>query len=86
MTAQRKQADSGAHWKRVAGLRLRLSRDADVDRQETRGQLWYIVRDRLGDRFYRIDPSVYLFLALLDGERPPLAGGLLVVYVPAVFH
>ena len=68
-TAARKQGDSGAHWKRVAGLRLRLSRDAEVDRQETRGQLWYIVRDRLGDRFYRIDPSVYLFLALLDGER-----------------
>ena len=69
MRAQRSQGDSGAHWRRVADLKLRLSPDAEVDRQETRGQLWYVIRDKLGDRFYRVDPSVYLFLAMLTGER-----------------
>lgn len=70
MTSQdRAKGDAGQYWQRVADLRLRLSPDAEIVRQEIREQLWYIVRDRLGDRFYRISPSVYLFLAVLDGTR-----------------
>ena len=60
---------AGLHWTRVAHRRMRLSDEAEIIRQEHRGVLWYVVRDRLGDRYYRFDPNAYLFLSLLDGQR-----------------
>ncbi|WP_038079717.1 biotin/lipoyl-binding protein [Thioclava pacifica] len=67
--APRAPGNSGAHWAKVAGRRIRLADAAQIVRQEHRGVLWYVVHDRIGDRFYRFSPAVYVFLSLLDGKR-----------------
>ena len=70
MTANhRPPGNAGVHWSRLAGRRLRLSDEAEIVRQEIRGLLWYVVRDRLGDRYYRFGPNVYMLFNLLDGKR-----------------
>ncbi|MES2970456.1 MAG: efflux RND transporter periplasmic adaptor subunit [Pseudomonadota bacterium] len=70
MTAKaRPPGNAGAHWARVAGRKLRLADSATVIRQEHRGVLWYVVHDRMSDRFYRFTPAVHVFLTLLDGKR-----------------
>ncbi|MCL7466539.1 biotin/lipoyl-binding protein [Phaeovulum sp. NW3] len=69
MTEARPPGNSGPHWARIAGRRIRLADGAQIVRQEHRGVLWYVVHDRIGDRFYRFSPAVYVFLSLLDGRR-----------------
>lgn len=60
---------AGLHWSRVADRKLRLSDEIQIVRQMHRGVLWYVVRDALGDRYYRFNPASYIFLSLLDGTR-----------------
>ena len=67
--SQLPEGSAGVYWQRVSGRRLKLSDEAEVYRQEHRGQLWYVVRDRIGDRYYRFGPNVYATLRLLDGTR-----------------
>ena len=65
----RKPGNAGAHWSKVANRRWWLSEAAEIVRQHHRGLLWYVVRDRLGDRYYRFSPNVYMFISLLDGSN-----------------
>ena len=56
-------------WYRVAPLRPRLRPHARIVRQEYRGRPWYVLEDRVSERFYRFSPSVYLLVGLMDGTR-----------------
>ena len=56
-------------WYRVAGLRPRLRAAVQVHRQHFRGQLWHVVRDPVSNDFFRLHPSAYRFVGLLDGRR-----------------
>ena len=56
-------------WYRVAELRPRLRANANVHRLQFRGQTWYVLEDRMGERFHRFSPAAYLVIGLMDGRR-----------------
>jgi putative peptide zinc metalloprotease protein len=56
-------------WYRVAALRPRLRRHAQIHRHHYRGQLWYILQDHASQRAHRFSPAAYCLIGLMDGER-----------------
>ena len=56
-------------WYRIAGLRPRLSAHAEIHRQQFRGCTWYVLEDRVGERFHRFAPAAYQVIGLMDGRR-----------------
>jgi putative peptide zinc metalloprotease protein len=56
-------------WYRVAKLRPRLRSHARIHRHHYRGQLWYVLEDRLSRRMHRFNPVAYYVIGLLDGRR-----------------
>jgi putative peptide zinc metalloprotease protein len=56
-------------WYRVAGLRPRLRSHARIHRHHYRGQLWYVLEDRVSRRMHRFNPVAYYVIGLLDGRR-----------------
>ena len=58
-----------SNWHRVASLRARLQPHADVTRHRDRGRPWYSVRNTASAEVFRLSPTVYSFLGLLDGTR-----------------
>lgn len=56
-------------WYRVAALRPRLRRHAEIHRQSFRGEIWYVLQDHQTGRFHRLSPSANLILCLMDGRR-----------------
>src|SRR5262245_29623976 len=56
-------------WHRVSALQPRLRMHARIRRQPYRGQIWYVLEDRVNERFYRFPPSAYLAIGLMDGAR-----------------
>jgi putative peptide zinc metalloprotease protein len=56
-------------WHRVEHSKPRLREDVAIERQVTRGSVWYVVRDRLSVRAHRFTPAVYFVLARMDGVR-----------------
>jgi putative peptide zinc metalloprotease protein len=56
-------------WYRVATLRPRLQRHAQLHRHHYRGQLWYILQDHASQRVHRFSPAAYGVIGLLDGQR-----------------
>ena len=56
-------------WYRVVDLRPRLRAAVQIHRQRYRGQTWYVVQDPANNQFYRLSPSAYHFVGLLDGRR-----------------
>jgi putative peptide zinc metalloprotease protein len=56
-------------WYRVAALRPRLRRHAQMHRHHYRGQLWYILQDHAAQRVYRFSPAAYGVIGLMDGQR-----------------
>lgn len=57
------------HWYRVAGLRPRLRGHVRIHRHVYRGQVWYVVEDRVAGKYYRFNPASYRVICLLDGRR-----------------
>ena len=55
------------YWYRVAGLTPRLREQLRVHAQRYRGQLWYVVEDRVNNKYHRFDAQAYRILKLLDG-------------------
>lgn len=53
-------------WHRVEGRLVRLRPGVDISAQRFRGQRWYVVRDALGNRFFRIRPPAYRFICELE--------------------
>jgi len=56
-------------WYRVASLRPRLRRHAEIHRHEYRGVPTFILQDHSSGRSHRFTPSAHHFLALMDGKR-----------------
>jgi putative peptide zinc metalloprotease protein len=56
-------------WYRVAQLRPRLKGHARIHRHHYRGELWYVLEDRVSRRMHRFNPAAYYIVGLLDGRR-----------------
>jgi putative peptide zinc metalloprotease protein len=56
-------------WYRVAKLKPRLRRHAQIHRQQYRGETWYVLQDHSSERFHRFSPAAYLILGLMDGSH-----------------
>lgn len=56
-------------WHRVAGLRVALRPAIRAYRQHFRGEDWYVLCDPLNNRFFRVRPEAYAFVARLTPER-----------------
>lgn len=56
-------------WYRVAQLRPRLRGHARIHRHHYRGELWYVLEDRVSRRMHRFNPAAYYIVGLLDGRR-----------------
>jgi putative peptide zinc metalloprotease protein len=56
-------------WYRVAQLRPRLRSHARIHRHHYRGQLWYVLEDRVSRKMHRFNPVAYYVIGLLDGRR-----------------
>ncbi len=56
-------------WYRVANLRPRLRRHAEIHRQSFRGEVWYVLQDHQTGRFHRLSPAANLILCMMDGRR-----------------
>jgi putative peptide zinc metalloprotease protein len=60
---------ANAMWYRVAGLRPSLGGHARIQRQNFRGQIWYVLQNRISGRSYRFSASGHHFVGLMDGIR-----------------
>jgi len=56
-------------WHRVANARLSLLPSVVVNKQCFRGQPWYVLRDTYTQRFFRVTPQAYAFVARLHPSR-----------------
>ena len=56
-------------WYRVADLRPRLRAHARMHRHHYRGELWYVLEDRISRRVHRFNPVAHYIVGLLDGRR-----------------
>lgn len=56
-------------WHLVAAQRPALRPDVPVHRQAFRGELWHVLGDPYQNRWYRVRPAAWRFLARLDGLR-----------------
>ena len=54
------------HWHRVAPRRVRMRPCVDLFAQTFRGRRWYVVRDSLSGKFFRIRPVAYEFICELE--------------------
>ena len=57
-----------SHWYRVANVMPRLRSQLHVHAHRYRGQLWYVVEDRLNGRYHRFDKQAWRIIRLLDGR------------------
>ena len=61
--------DDDALWQQWSGRRLRLSDTVGVHEHRYRGRRWYLLRESLSGKQYRLTSAIYRFIALLDGRR-----------------
>lgn len=57
-----------SQWFRVATLKPHLRPQVSVARQQTRGQLWYVLHNEASGRFHRVNERAYEVVGRLDGE------------------
>ncbi|MDB6138221.1 MAG: peptidase, partial [Verrucomicrobiaceae bacterium] len=53
-------------WHRVAPRCIRLRPGVEMFAQQFRGQRWYVVRDAMSGKFFRIRPAAYQFICELE--------------------
>lgn len=58
-----------SNWYRVADLRPRLRGHVRIHRHAYRGEVWYVVEDRVAGKYHRFNPASYKVITLLDGRR-----------------
>ena len=58
-----------SHWYRVHRLAPQLRDTLKIHAQRWRGQLWYVVEDRLNGKYHRFDRHAVRILRLLDGRH-----------------
>jgi putative peptide zinc metalloprotease protein len=56
-------------WHRVSDLHPRLRRDARVQRQQYRDELWYQIIDAGSERQFRLNGKAYQFIGRCDGRH-----------------
>jgi putative peptide zinc metalloprotease protein len=56
-------------WYRVAGLRPRLRGHVRIHRHQYRGELWYVLEDRVSRRMHRFNAPAHFVIGLMDGRR-----------------
>jgi putative peptide zinc metalloprotease protein len=56
-------------WYRVADLRPRLRSHVRIHRHHYRGELWYVLEDRVSRRMHRFNPVAHYLIGLMDGRR-----------------
>jgi len=56
-------------WYRVATLQPRLRSHARIHRHEYRGEVWYLLTDRLSRRAHRFGAEAHFVLGLMNGRR-----------------
>jgi len=56
-------------WYRVARLRPSLRTHAHIHRHDYRGEVWYVLQDRLSGRHHRFTPAAYQLIGLMDGRQ-----------------
>jgi putative peptide zinc metalloprotease protein len=56
-------------WYRAAKLRPRLRGHVRIHRHHYRGELWYVLEDRLSGRMHRFNPPAHFIVGLMDGRR-----------------
>jgi putative peptide zinc metalloprotease protein len=56
-------------WYRVANLRPRLRSHVRIHRHHYRGDLWYVLEDRVSRRMHRFNPVAHYLIGLMDGRR-----------------
>ncbi|MDJ0784045.1 MAG: peptidase M50 [Desulfosarcinaceae bacterium] len=57
------------YWYRVANLKPALRESVEIARHEYRGQIWYVLRNRLTGRSHRFNAAAYRLVGLMDGRR-----------------
>lgn len=57
------------HWYRIAELHPKLRAHVRAQRQNMRGQPWYLLSDPSEGRHFRLNASAYRFVGLCDGQR-----------------
>ena len=57
------------NWYRVAHLRPRLRGHIRIHRHAYRGEIWYVVEDRVAGKYHRFNPASYRVISLMDGKR-----------------
>ena len=56
-------------WYRVAELRPRLRSHVRIHRHHYRGELWYVLEDRVSRRMHRFNAVSHYVIGLMDGRR-----------------
>jgi putative peptide zinc metalloprotease protein len=56
-------------WYRVAALQPRLRSHVRIHRHQYRGELWYVLEDRVSRRMHRFSPVAHYIVGLMDGHR-----------------
>lgn len=56
-------------WYRVQAVTPRLKKHTRIHRHVYRGQLWYVLQDRIGNRYHRISPAAHWLVMQFDGKR-----------------
>lgn len=56
-------------WYRLRALRPRLRGHVRIHRHAYRGQVWYVIEDRIGGKHHRFNFPTYRLISLMDGRR-----------------
>src|SRR5882724_5834466 len=56
-------------WYRIAELRPRLRSHVRIHRHHYRGELWYVLEDRVSRRMHRFNPVAHYLIGLMNGYR-----------------
>jgi putative peptide zinc metalloprotease protein len=63
------QALLSTNWYRVAGLRPRVRGHVRIHRHAYRGEVWYVMEDRVAGKYHRFNPASHRVISLMDGRR-----------------
>ncbi len=58
-----------ALWFRIANLKPKLRYHISIQRQEYRGEIWYVYQDHATNRYHRFDYAAHKFISLMNGDR-----------------
>lgn len=56
-------------WHRVYELVPKLRNHTKIYRHHYRGELWYVLQDKLSGKSHRFSPSAHYIIGLMDGQR-----------------